>query len=134
MNRGAQYGLTSNYTTNNSRYRLSYIDTWLFGQYNSLPKGSVKFTASFGLTQSILISAKDETSTSAVNMMDNMNRVDIGMVLGPGLEFAMKKKGSIQVKLLYNYGFINVFSGMYYDSGMQSNNAMFLLQAGYIFN
>jgi hypothetical protein len=134
MNRGAQYGLTSNYTTNNSRYRLSYIDTWLFGQYNSLPKGSIKFTASLGLTQSIMISAKDETSASTVNMMDNMNRVDIGMVLGPGMEFAMKKKGAIQAKLLYNYGFMNVFSGTYYDSGMQSNNAMFLLQVGYIFN
>ena len=66
-------------------------------------------------------------------MMDNMNRIDIGMVLGPGMEFSMKKRGAIQTKLLYNYGFMNVFRGMYYDSGMHSNNAMFLLQVGYIF-
>jgi hypothetical protein len=55
------------------------------------------------------------------------------MVLGPGLEFGLKK-GAIQTRLLYTYGFMNVFSGMYYDSGMQSNNAAFLLQVGYIFN
>ena len=134
MNRGVQYGITSNYSANNSRYRLSYIDTWLLGQYSTLPKGTTKFTASIGLTQSTLISAKDETSTNTVNMMDNMNRVDIGMVLGPGMEFGMKEKGAIQIKLLYNYGFMNAFRGMYYDSGMHANNAMFLLQMGYIFN
>ena len=134
MNRGVQYGITSNYSTNSSRYRLSYIDTWLLGQYSTLPKGAMKFTASIGLTQSTLISAKDETSTNTVDMMDNMNRVDIGMVLGPGMEFSMKKKGAIQIKLLYNYGFMNAFRGMYYDSGMHANNAAFLLQVGYLFN
>ncbi len=134
MNRGVQYGITSNFSANSSRYRLSYIDTWLLGQYSTLPKGAMKFTASIGLTQSTLVSAKDETSTNTVNMMDNMNRVDIGMVLGPGMEFSMKERGAIQIKLLYNYGFMNAFRGMYYDSGMHANNAMFLLQIAYIFN
>ena len=66
--------------------------------------------------------------------MDNVNRVDIGMVLGPGLEFGLKKKGAIQTRLLYTFGFMNVFRGMYYDSGMHANNAAFLLQVGYLFN
>ena len=133
MNRGANYG-DMNSSSFNSRYRLSYIDIWALGQYNNLPKGPVKFTASFGLTESTLISARDETSLSNGSMMDNVNRVDIGMVLGPGLEFGLKKKGAIQTRLLYTYGFMNVFRGMYYDSGMQSNNAAFLLQVGYLFN
>lgn len=132
MNRGANYGtINSPYT---SRYRFSYIDVWALGQYNNIPKGPVKFTASFGLTESTLISARDETSLSNGSMMDNVNRVDIGMVLGPGLEFGLKKKGAIQTRLLYTYGFRNVFRGMYYENGMRSSNAAFLLQVGYLFN
>ena len=133
MNRGANYR-EMNSSSYNSRYRFSHIDVWALGQYNNLPKGPVKFTASFGLTESTLISARYETSLSNGSMMANLNRVDVGMVLGPGLEFGLKKKGAIQTRLLYTYGFMNVFRGMYYDSGMQSNNAAFLLQLGYLFN
>jgi Outer membrane protein beta-barrel domain len=132
MNRGANYG-TMNSSTYNSRYRLSYIDVWALGQYNNIPKGPVKFTASWGLTESTLISANDETPTGYTGMMSNVNRIDIGMVLGPGLEFGLKKKGAIQAKLLYTFGFMNVFQGMYYDNGMRSNNAGFLLQVGHFF-
>lgn len=131
MNRGANYG--EMYSSYDSRYRLSYLDIWAMGQYNNLPKGPVKFTAVLGLTESTLLSAKDEPSSTYQDMMDNVNRVDIGMVLGPGLEFGLKK-GAIQTRLLYTYGFMNVFRGMYYDSGMHSNNAAFLLQLGYLFN
>lgn len=133
MNRGANYG-TINSSAYESRYRLSYIDVWAMAQYNNIPKGPVKLTASLGLTQSTLLSASNETSTGNQSMMDNMNRVDIGMVLGPGLEFALKKKGAIQTRLLYTYGFTNVFTGSYYDSGMRSSNAAFILQVGYLFN
>ena len=133
MNRGANYG-EMNSSSYYSRYRLSYIDVWALGQYNNMPKGPLKFTASFGLTESTLISARSETSGRNQNMMDNMNRIDIGMVVGPGLEFGLKKKGAIQARLLYTYGFMNVFRGGYYDSGMHSNNAAFLLQVGYLFN
>ena len=132
MNRGANYG-DMNSSSYDSRYRFSYIDIWAMGQYNSLPKGPIKFTASLGLTESTLVSARDETPTGNTSMMDNVNRVDIGMVLGPGLEFALKKKGAIQTRLLYTYGFTNAFTGMYYQSGMHSNNAAFLLQVGYLF-
>ncbi|HRJ29820.1 MAG TPA: outer membrane beta-barrel protein [Cyclobacteriaceae bacterium] len=131
MNRGANYG--DMYSSYDSRYRFSYIDVWALAQYNNIPKGQVKFTASAGLTESTLISARDETPMGNYGMMDNANRVDIGMVLGPGLEFDLKK-GAIQTRLLYTYGFTNVFRGMYYDSGMHSNNAAFLLQVGYLFN
>ncbi len=132
MNRGARYGdmYSSSYS---SQYRLSYLDIWALGQYNNVPKGPVKFTASFGLTESTLLSAKEETATGNVNMMDNVNRIDIGMVLGPGLEFALKNRGAIQTRLLYTYGFRSAFTGTYYDSGMHSNNAAFLLQVGYLF-
>ena len=133
MNRGANYGEMSS-SSYNSHYRLSYIDVWALGQYNNIPKGPVRFTASFGLTESTLISARNETSMSNQNMMDNVNRVDFGMVLGPGLEFGLKRKRAIQARLLYTYGFMNVFKGMYYESGMHSNNAAFLLQLGYLFN
>ncbi len=133
MNRGANYG-DINSSSYNSSYRLSYIDVWALTQYNNIPKGPVRFTASFGLTESTLISARDETSTGNTNMMDNVSRVDIGMVLGPGLEFALKKKGAIQTRLLYTYGFRTAFTGMYYDNGMRSNNAALLLQVGYLFN
>lgn len=132
MNRGANYG-EMNSSTYNSRYRFSYLDVWAMGQYNSLQKGPVRFTAVLGLTESTLLSAKDEPSGSTQEMMDNVNRVDIGMVVGPGLEFGLKK-GAIQTRLLYTYGFMNVFSGMYYDSGMDSNNAAFFFQVGYLFN
>lgn len=131
MNRGANYGeMNSSYSNS---YRLSYLDLWAMGQYNSLQKGPVRFTAVLGLTESTLLSAKAEPSGTTQEMMDNVNRVDIGMVVGPGLEFGLKK-GAIQTRLLYTYGFMNVFSGMYYDSGMHSNNAAFLLQVGYIFS
>ncbi len=133
MNRGANYG-SMNSSSYDSRYRLSYIDVWALAQYNNIPKGSVKFTASLGLTESTLISANNETSMGNQSMMDNMNRVDIGMVLGPGLEFGLKKKGAIQTRLLYTYGFRSAFTGMYYNSGVHSNNAAFLLQVGYLFN
>lgn len=133
MNRGANYG-NMNSSTYNSRYRFSYLDVWAMGQYNNLPKGPVKFTAVLGLTESTLLSATNEDSGTNQDMMDNVNRVDLGMVLGPGLEFGLKKKGAIQARLLYTFGFMNVFRGMYYDSGMHSNNASFLLQVGYIFN
>ena len=133
MNRGANYG-TMNSSSYDSRYRLNYLDVWALAQYNNVPKGPVKFTASIGLTESTLLSARNETSMGNQNMMSNMNRVDIGMVLGPGLEFALKKKGAIQTRLLYTYGFTNVFTGSYYDSGMHSNNASFILQVGYLFN
>lgn len=133
MNRGANYGTMSS-SVYNSSYRFSYLDVWAMGQYNNLPKGPVKFTAVLGLTESTLLSATNEDSGTNQNMMDNVNRVDLGMVLGPGLEFGLKKKGAIQARLLYTFGFMNVFRGMYYDSGMHSNNAAFLLQVGYIFN
>lgn len=124
MNRGANYDeMNSSY---DSRYRFSYLDVWAMGQYNNLPKGPVKFTV-LGLTESTLLSAKDERSGTNGEMMDNVNRVDIGMVIGPGLEFGLKKKGAIQTRLLYTYGFMNVFRGVYYDSGMHSNNAAILL-------
>lgn len=135
MNRGANYmDMTLNSSTYDSRYRFSYIDIWAMGQYNSLPRGPVKFTASFGLTESTLISARNETPMGSTSMMDNVNRVDIGMVLGPGLEFALKKRGAIQTRLLYTYGFRNAFTGMYYQNGMHSNNAALILQVGYLFN
>lgn len=133
MNRGANYG-NMNSSTYNSSYRFSYLDVWAMGQYNNLPKGPVKFTAVLGLTESTLLSATDKASGTNQDMMDNVNRVDLGMVLGPGLEFGLKKKGAIQARLLYTFGFMNVFRGMYYDSGMHSNNAAFLLQVGYLFN
>ena len=133
MNRGANYG-DMNSSSYSSSYRFSYIDVWAMGQYNNVPKGPVKFTASFGLTESTLVSARDETPMGSASMMDNVNRVDIGMVLGPGLEIAFKKKGAIQTRLLYTYGFMNAFTGMYYQNGMHSNNAAFLLQVGYLFN
>ncbi len=132
MNRGANY-MSLNSTSYDSRYRLSYIDVWALGQYNNVPKGAVKFIGSFGLTESTLISARNETPTGSTSMMDNVSRVDIGMALGPGLEFALKKKSAIQAKLLYTYGFGNAFTGMYYQNGMHSNNAAFLLQVGYLF-
>lgn len=131
MSRGANYGdMNSTYS---DQYRLSYLDLWAMGQYNNLPKGPVKFTTVLGLTESTLLSAKDEPSGTTQAMMDNVNRVDFGMVMGPGLEFGLKKR-AIQTRLLYTYGFMNVFRGMYYDSGMHSNNAAFLLQVGYLFN
>lgn len=132
MNRGANYNAIN--SSDNSRYRFSYIDFWALAQYNNIPKGPVRFIASLGLTESTLLSARNETSVSSQNMMANMNAVDIGMVLGPGMEFRMKKKGAIQIKLLYNYGFMNVFRGAYYENGMRSNNAMLSLYVGYIFN
>lgn len=132
MNRGANYG--EMYSSYDSRYRLSYIDIWALAQYNNVPKGRVKFIAVAGLTESTLLSARAETQMGNYDMMDNMNRVDIGMVLGPGLEFALKKKGAIQTRLLYTYGFMDAFSGMYYQSGMHSNNSAFLLQVGFLFN
>ena len=132
MNRGANYtGINS---SENSRYRFSYVDFWALAQYNNIPKGPVKFIASLGVTESTLLSARNETSVSNQEMMGNMNAVDIGMVLGPGMEFNMKKKGAIQIKLLYNYGFMNVFRGSYYENGMRSNNALLSLHVGYIFN
>lgn len=132
MNRGANYnGINS---SDNSRYRFSYLDFWALAQYNNVPKGPVKFIASLGVTESTLLSARNETSVSNQKMMANMNAVDIGMVLGPGMEFNMKKKGAIQIKLLYNYGFMNVFRGSYYENGMRSNNALLSLHVGYIFN
>lgn len=134
MNRGADYmDMDLNSSTYDSRYRFSYIDIWAMGQYNNTPKGPVKFTASFGLTESTLVSARNETPMGSTSMMDNVNRVDIGMVLGPGLEFALKKKGAIQTRLLYTYGFRNAFTGMYYQNGMHSNNAALILQVGYLF-
>lgn len=134
MNRGANYmDMDLNSSTYDSRYRFSYIDVWAMGQYNNMPKGPVKFTASFGLTESTLVSGRNETPMGSTNMMDNVNRVDIGMVLGPGLEFALKKKRAIQTRLLYTYGFRNAFTGMYYQNGMHSNNAAFILQVGYLF-
>lgn len=133
MNRGANYG-DMNSSSYNSGYRLSYIDVWALGQYNNIPKGPVRFTGSFGLTESTRISARNETSMSNQNMMDNVNRVDFGMVLGPELEFALKKKGAIQTRLLYTYGFRTALTGKYYESGMRSNNTAFLLQVGYLFN
>ncbi|MEO5600006.1 MAG: porin family protein [Cyclobacteriaceae bacterium] len=135
MNRGARYG--DMYSSSSSlHYRLSYLDAWVFGQYNNLPKGPVKFTASLGFTQSTLLTAEnktDQTDTLNRSMMDNTRSVDVGMVLGPGLEFGLKRGAAIQARLLYNYGFMNVFKGMYYESGMHSNNAVFLLQVGYLF-
>jgi len=132
MNSGANYGQM--YTTYNSRYRFSYLNVWAMGQYSSVPKGPVKFTAVLGLTESTLLSASDHAPGTNQKMMDNVNRVDVGMVLGPGLEAGLKGKGAIQARLLYTYGFMNVFRGMYYDSGMHSNSAAFLLQIGYLFN
>lgn len=133
MNRGANYG-GMNSSSYDSRYRFSYIDVWALMQYNNIAKGRVKFTGSFGFTESTLISARDENPMGSASMMDNVNRVDIGMVLGPGLEIALKKKGAIQTRLLYTYGFMNAFTGMYYQNGMHSNNAAFILQVGYLFN
>ncbi len=131
MSRGANYGLMN--SSYNSQYRLSYLDVWAMGQYNNIPKkGPVKFIAVLGLTESTLLAARDKTSGSNTDMMNNMNRVDIGMVLGPGMEFGLKK-GAIQTRLLYTYGLMDVFRGMYYDSGMHSYNAAFQLQVGYIF-
>lgn len=55
MNSGANYGQM--YTAYDSRYRFSSLDVWAMGQYNSQPKGQVKFTAVLGLTESTLLSA-----------------------------------------------------------------------------
>lgn len=37
--------------------------------------------------------------------------------------------GAIQTRLLYTYGFRAAFMGMYYENGMHSNNAAFLLSS-----
>lgn len=130
-NRGANYGtMNSSY---NAQYRLSYMDVWVMGQYNNIPKrGPVKFLAVLGLTQSTLLTAQDNSAGSTTDMMGAMNRIDVGLVLGPGLEFGLQK-GAVQLRLLYTYGFIDIFNGMYYASGMHTNNAAFQLQVGYIF-
>lgn len=131
MNRGANY--SESYSSNEFGYRFSYLDVAVMGQYNSLPKGAVKFTAVLGLTESTLLAANAHSSGTNQNMMDNVNRADVGMVLGPGLEVGLKEKAALQVRLLYTYGFMNVFRGMYSTNGMDSNNAAFLLQIGYLF-
>ncbi len=131
MSRGANY--SEMYTSNSAKYRFGYLDIWIMGQYNNVPRNQIKFIGSFGLTESTLLSSYSESSTGNQGMMSNMNPVDVGMVLGPGLEVGLKNGGAIQAKLLYTRGFTNIFNGIYYQSGMHSSNAAILLQVGYVF-
>lgn len=112
------------------RYSLSYID---LGYYVEAVTGhKARATLLAGLTQSILFSAKEISTGTNANVMSDFKKMDIGFITGPGIVLPLNKN-KIRVRILYSYGFRDVFAESHYQDEKGAHNHAFLAQVGYLF-
>lgn len=123
-------------TTNKYEYntRLHYIKVPFHATYffnnagdNLRPKISLGPSVGFlmGTKQNItLTSITNGTSTvtkSENRLLDNYNRLDVGLALRTGFNYKIKSKLWLNVDLRYNYGFLNILKNAAYGSDKINN-------------
>lgn len=115
------------------RYRFSYIDIMLGAKYQTKEIiGKSKLFFSIGGSQHTLIDAYRVNSYNAVNIIDDMQMRDWGAFAGVGIDIPVFSKDVLQVQLLANSGFKNVFGGVMEMNGIQGKNILYGFQVSYL--
>lgn len=132
MQRGAMFDM--NMADYSPRYRFSYFDIKLGAKYKSKELiGKSKLFFSLGGSQHTLIEGYRLNSYNAVNILDDVQMVDWGAFVGLGVDIPVQGVNILQLQLLANSGFKNVFGGVLEMNGLQGKNILYGLQISYLF-
>ncbi|MFM9944774.1 MAG: porin family protein [Bacteroidia bacterium] len=123
-------------TTNKYEYntRLHYIKVPFHATYffnnagdNLRPKISLGPSVGFlmGTKQNITLhsttSGTTTTTESENKVLDNYNRLDVGLAIRTGFNYKIKSKLWLNVDLRYNYGILNILKNAAYGSNKMNN-------------
>ncbi|MEZ5359662.1 MAG: porin family protein [Candidatus Zixiibacteriota bacterium] len=111
---------------NSERLKLSYLEFPILLLYRPPTKSSVRPSFFAGPCISLLHTAK----IGSEEVTTEMNKTDLGIVFGAGLDIQSSKEGKFSIDVRYALGLMNVFE----DSGDYSiRNSMVLFSLSYIF-
>ncbi|MEA1896214.1 MAG: porin family protein [Bacteroidota bacterium] len=102
----------SNWNVSKSIRGLSYMDLPLVVQYRPIPQIGI----GLGIQTSLLLKAEDSFSHSyddwdigsRIDITDNFNRLDFGLVAS--LNFHFSGNPGVQIRLNYSHGLVNVYN------------------------
>jgi opacity protein-like surface antigen len=99
---------------NELKYKLQYVEVPLTLKLKTVPINQVRYYGQFGLSNDILIGAKQDAditggvSTKDVNVKDDIKSYRAGLIIGAGAEFEVSGITSITAGLTFNNGFSDI--------------------------
>jgi hypothetical protein len=98
------------------KYKIQYVEVPLTLKLKTVKINEVRYYGQFGLSNGILIGAKQDTditgsaSTKDVNIKDDIKFYRAGLIIGAGAEFEVSGNTSITTGLTFNNGFTDITS------------------------
>ncbi|MGF6926197.1 opacity protein-like surface antigen [Chitinophaga sp. W2I13] len=128
------------YKANPAEYnmKLSYIEIPLALKLKTLPdEGGIGFWGQFGTYLDFPITGRADVVSMGqtydkVNILPQMNRINIGMLLGAGIEYPLGANLTGMAGITYQNGFVDVTRNGKWDDGRVNMNS-FALRLGVFF-
>lgn len=114
------------------RYKFDYVDINLGLKSYLSNKETIKPFIGLSICESTMLAANRIDTYSGTNLINNVQAIDYGFNLSPGLDFKTKRDDYIQLNLFYSVGFNQVFKGMINNNGISGKNMLFGIQLGYL--
>ncbi|MBC7566567.1 MAG: PorT family protein [Pedobacter sp.] len=112
-NSGSAIPSQSEYKLN---YKIQYVEVPLTLKLKTVKINEVRYFGQFGLSNGILIGAKQDAdmtggaSTRDINIKDDIKFYRAGLIIGAGAEFEISENTSITTGLTFNNGFTDITS------------------------
>jgi hypothetical protein len=104
-------------------FKLNYIEVPVLAKASFMPMSPAKPSIFAGPSVSYNLSAKTEaTGVDELDVKDQVNPFDFGLVFGGGLDFPMAGTKSFGVDVRYTMGLTNTIDG---DTGAEAKNNVF---------
>jgi opacity protein-like surface antigen len=98
------------------KYKLQYIEVPLTLKLKTVKIGEARYYGQFGLSNGVLIGAKQDievsngATTKGVNIKDDIKFYRAGLIIGAGAEFDVSGNTSLTAGLTFNNGFTDITS------------------------
>ena len=96
------------------KYKLQYIEVPFTLKLKTVKINNARYYGQFGLSNGILIGAKQDTDVSGssssrdVNISDDIKFYRAGLIIGAGAEFDISANSSVTTGLTFNNGFTDI--------------------------